>query len=125
MYCPTIEDAPLEESLTSSKKERDDIPSLGMTTPVSSINSDQTMADHIPKSDMMGSSIQEIEKSSSNSKGIDAIVNKLENLGRDMKKLKKNVHVILLACQTCEGGHLDKDCPLNEEVEEVKYGEFN
>ncbi|GKD61270.1 hypothetical protein Tco_1298779 [Tanacetum coccineum] len=42
-----------------------------------------------------------------------------------MKKLKKNVHVILLGCQTCEGAHLDKDCPLNEEVEEVKYGEFN
>ncbi|GKA68810.1 hypothetical protein Tco_0768727 [Tanacetum coccineum] len=31
-------------------------------------------------------------------------------------------------CQTCEGAHLDKDCPLNEEVkgmEEVKYGEFS
>ncbi|GJR80815.1 hypothetical protein Tco_0151600 [Tanacetum coccineum] len=30
-------------------------------------------------------------------------------------------------CQICEGPHLDKDCPLNEEVkqvEEVRYGEF-
>ncbi|GJU24869.1 hypothetical protein Tco_1163490 [Tanacetum coccineum] len=48
--------------------------------------------------------------------------------GRDMKKLKENVHAIQVGCQTCEGAHLDKDCPLNEEVkgmEEVKYGEFS
>ncbi|GJV00658.1 zinc knuckle CX2CX4HX4C containing protein [Tanacetum coccineum] len=60
--------------------------------------------------------------------GIAAIVNKLENLGRDMKKLKENSHAIQVGCQTCEGAHLDKDCPLNEEVkgmEEVKYGEFS
>ncbi|GJY79382.1 protein kinase-like domain, concanavalin A-like lectin/glucanase domain protein, partial [Tanacetum coccineum] len=66
-------------------------------------------------------------KSSRNSEGIAAIVNKLENLGRDMKKLKENVHAIQVGCQTCGGAHLDKDCPLNEEVksvEEVKYGEF-
>ncbi|GJW69145.1 hypothetical protein Tco_0123569 [Tanacetum coccineum] len=33
----------------------------------------------------------------------------------------------LVGCQICEGPHLDKDCPLNEEVkqvEEVRYGEF-
>nr|GEU29447.1 hypothetical protein [Tanacetum cinerariifolium] len=33
----------------------------------------------------------------------------------------------LVGCKICEGAHLDKDCPLNEEVkrvEEVKYGEF-
>ncbi|GJU19586.1 hypothetical protein Tco_1152928 [Tanacetum coccineum] len=32
-----------------------------------------------------------------------------------------------VGCQICEGPHLDKDCPLNEEVkqvEEVRYGEF-
>nr|GEZ96568.1 hypothetical protein [Tanacetum cinerariifolium] len=59
--------------------------------------------------------------------GIAAIRNQLENLGRDMTRLKKNVHAIQVGCQTCEGSHLDKDCPLNEEVkgiEEVKYGEF-
>ncbi|GJZ84871.1 reverse transcriptase domain-containing protein [Tanacetum coccineum] len=64
----------------------------------------------------------------SSSEGIAAIVNKLENLGRDMKKLKENVHAIQVGCQTCEGAHLDKDCPLNKEVkrmEEVKYGEFS
>ncbi|GKE38968.1 hypothetical protein Tco_1462373, partial [Tanacetum coccineum] len=71
---------------------------------------------------------------SSNSKGISAIVNKLENLGQDMKKLKENVHSIQVGCQICGGAHLDKDfplnkdCPLNKEVksvEEVKYGEFS
>ncbi|GJX79888.1 hypothetical protein Tco_0328037 [Tanacetum coccineum] len=33
----------------------------------------------------------------------------------------------LVGCQICEGPHLNKDCPLNEEVkqvEEVRYGEF-
>ncbi|GJY59465.1 hypothetical protein Tco_0459357 [Tanacetum coccineum] len=73
-----------------------------------------------------GSSSRNIERSS-NSEGIAAIVNKLENLGRDMKKLKENVHAIQVGCQSCEGAHLDKDCPLNEEVKvmkEVKYGEF-
>ncbi|GJR72991.1 hypothetical protein Tco_0085356 [Tanacetum coccineum] len=73
-----------------------------------------------------GSSSISIEGSSS--KGIVAIVNKLGNLGRDMKKLKENVHAIQVGCQTCEGAYLDKECPLNEEVngmEEVKYGEFS
>ncbi|GJZ75004.1 hypothetical protein Tco_0639469 [Tanacetum coccineum] len=59
--------------------------------------------------------------------GIAAIVNKLENLGRDMKKLKENVHAIQVGCQICGGAHLDKDCPLKEEVksvEEAIYGEF-
>nr|GEX96373.1 hypothetical protein [Tanacetum cinerariifolium] len=47
--------------------------------------------------------------------------------GRDMKKLKENIHAIQVWCQICEGPHLDKECPLNEEVkhvEEVNYGEF-
>ncbi|GKA78785.1 reverse transcriptase domain-containing protein [Tanacetum coccineum] len=44
-----------------------------------------------------------------------------------MKKLKENVHIIQVGCQLCGGAHLDKECPLNEEVksvEEVKYGDF-
>nr|GEY21539.1 hypothetical protein [Tanacetum cinerariifolium] len=56
-----------------------------------------------------------------------AIVSKLDNLGRDMKKLKENVHVIQVGCQICEGPHLNKEFPLNKEVkqvEEVKYDEF-
>ncbi|GJX20741.1 hypothetical protein Tco_0223418 [Tanacetum coccineum] len=44
-----------------------------------------------------------------------------------MKKLKESVHAIQVGCQICEEPHLDKDCPLNEEVKQVKevrYGEF-
>ncbi|GJT81261.1 putative reverse transcriptase domain-containing protein [Tanacetum coccineum] len=66
-------------------------------------------------------------RSSSNNDGLAALVNKLDNLGRDMNKLKESVHVIQVGCQICEGPHLDKDCPLNEEVKqvrEVRYGEF-
>ncbi|GJS44270.1 protein kinase-like domain, concanavalin A-like lectin/glucanase domain protein [Tanacetum coccineum] len=58
---------------------------------------------------------------------IAAIVNKLENLDRDMKKLKENVHAIQVGCQNCREAHLNKDCPLNEEIKsikEAKYGEF-
>ncbi|GJZ69342.1 hypothetical protein Tco_0632892 [Tanacetum coccineum] len=66
-------------------------------------------------------------RSSSSNDGLAALVNKLDNLGRDIKKLKESVHAIQVGCQICEGPHLDKDCPLNEEVklvEEVRYGEF-
>ncbi|GKE99457.1 hypothetical protein Tco_0022808 [Tanacetum coccineum] len=44
-----------------------------------------------------------------------------------MKKLKENVHAIQVRCQNCGGAHLDKDCPLKEElksIKEAKYGEF-
>ncbi|GKC74626.1 reverse transcriptase domain-containing protein [Tanacetum coccineum] len=73
-----------------------------------------------------GTTSRNIESNSSND-GLAALVNKLENLGRDMKKLKESVHAIQVGCQICEGPHLDKDCPLSEEVkqfEEVRYGEF-
>ncbi|GKA44104.1 hypothetical protein Tco_0736828 [Tanacetum coccineum] len=85
----------------------------------------QTMADHSQKWHDCSTS-RNIESSSSND-GLSALVNKLDNLGRDMKKLKENVHAIQVGCQICKGPNLDKDCPLNEEVkqiEEVRYGEF-
>ncbi|GKD28909.1 hypothetical protein Tco_1239687, partial [Tanacetum coccineum] len=94
-------------------------------TPAQALIAIQTMVDHSQKWHD-GSSSRNIE-SSSNSKGIAAIVNKLENLGRDMKKMKENVHAIQVGYQICGGAHLDKDCPLNDEVksvEEVKYREF-
>nr|GEV37383.1 hypothetical protein [Tanacetum cinerariifolium] len=75
----------------------------------------------------VGCSHAAIPSESSNSEGITAIVKKLENLGRDMKKLKENVHAIQVGCQICGGAHLDIDCPLNKEiksVEEVKFREF-
>ncbi|GJQ89393.1 putative reverse transcriptase domain-containing protein [Tanacetum coccineum] len=37
-----------------------------------------------------------------------------------MKKLKENVHTIQVGCQIRKGPHLDKDCPLNEEVKQVE-----
>ncbi|GKA24081.1 hypothetical protein Tco_0710114 [Tanacetum coccineum] len=63
----------------------------------------------------------------SNTKGIDAIVSKLDSLGRYMNKLKENVHAIQVGCQICGRAHLNQECPQNEEVKsvkEVKYGEF-
>ncbi|GKB20171.1 reverse transcriptase domain-containing protein [Tanacetum coccineum] len=65
--------------------------------------------------------------SNSDTDGLAVIISKLDNLGRDMKKLNENVHAIQVGCQICEEPHLDKECPLNEEVkrvEEVKYREF-
>ncbi|GJX74431.1 hypothetical protein Tco_0313026 [Tanacetum coccineum] len=66
-------------------------------------------------------------ESSGDSEGIAAIVSKLDSLGRDIKKLKENAHAIQVRCQNCGGAHLDKVCPLNEEVKsvkEAKYGEL-
>ncbi|GJV32128.1 retrovirus-related pol polyprotein from transposon TNT 1-94 [Tanacetum coccineum] len=85
----------------------------------------QTMDDHSQKWHD-GTTSRNIGSSSSKD-GLAALVNKLDNLGRDMKKLKESVHAIQVGCQICKGPHLDKDCPLNEEVkqvEEVRYGEF-
>nr|GEW85698.1 hypothetical protein [Tanacetum cinerariifolium] len=58
---------------------------------------------------------------SSNSEGIAAILNKIENLSRDMKKLKENVRAIQVGCQICGRAYLEE---VNS-VEEVKYGEFS
>ncbi|GJR82678.1 hypothetical protein Tco_0153463 [Tanacetum coccineum] len=66
-------------------------------------------------------------RSGSSSDGLVALVNTLDNLERDMKKLKESVHAIQVGCQIYKGPHLDKDCPLTKEVkqiEEVRYGEF-
>ncbi|GJZ54862.1 reverse transcriptase domain-containing protein [Tanacetum coccineum] len=82
-------------------------------TPVQALTTIQTMPDQSQKWHD-GSSSRNIE-SSSNSEGIAAIVNKLENLSRDMKKLKENVHAIQVGCQNYRGAHLDKDFPLREE----------
>ncbi|GKF67874.1 hypothetical protein Tco_0197553, partial [Tanacetum coccineum] len=80
-----------------------------------------------PKSGTDGSSSRKIN-SSSNYEGIADIVRKLDNLGRDMKKLKESVHAIQVGCQNFGGADLDKDYPLNEEVksvEEAKYLPFS
>nr|GEZ98665.1 hypothetical protein [Tanacetum cinerariifolium] len=100
-------------------------PILGMT-PAQALTSIQTITDHSQKWHN-GSSSKNVS-SSINSERITAIVSKLNSLGRDMKKLKENMHPIQVGCQTCGGAHLDKECPLIEEVkgvEEVKYREFS
>ncbi|GJT66937.1 DNA-directed DNA polymerase [Tanacetum coccineum] len=69
-----------------------------------------------------GSSSRNIGDNNSTNR-LAGIVSKIDNLGRDMKKLKENVHAIQVGCQICEGPHLDKEYPLNKEVkgvEEVK-----
>ncbi|GKE86554.1 hypothetical protein Tco_1560296 [Tanacetum coccineum] len=99
-------------------------PIPGMT-PAQALTAIQAMADHSQKwHDEMTS--RNIGSNSSND-GLAALENKLDNLGRDMKKLKESVHAIQVGCQIFEGPHLDKNCPLNEEVkqiEEVRYREF-
>ncbi|GKB91839.1 putative reverse transcriptase domain-containing protein [Tanacetum coccineum] len=62
--------------------------------------------------------------SSSSKDELVALVNKLDNLGKDMKKLKESVQAIQVGCQICKGPHLDKDCPLNEEVKHVEWSDM-
>ncbi|GJW52663.1 hypothetical protein Tco_0096748 [Tanacetum coccineum] len=69
---------------------------------------------------LTGAAKRNINSSSSNFEGIVAFVRKLDSLGGDMKKIKENVHVIQVGCQLYRGAHLDKECPLNEEVKSVE-----
>ncbi|GJW62545.1 hypothetical protein Tco_0111880 [Tanacetum coccineum] len=99
-------------------------PISGMT-PTQALTAIQTMADHSQKWHD-GTSSRNMSSSSDTDEHV-AVISKLDNLGRDMKKLKENVHAIHVRCEIYEGPHLDKECPLNEEVkqvDEVKYGEF-
>ncbi|GJZ89995.1 hypothetical protein Tco_0661922 [Tanacetum coccineum] len=93
--------------------------------PAEALTAIQTIVDHSQK--WHDSTTSRNIKSSSSNDGLAALVKKLDNLGRDLKKLKESVHTIQVGCQICEGLHLDKDFPLNEEVkqvEEVRCGEF-
>ncbi|GJU06150.1 hypothetical protein Tco_1122580 [Tanacetum coccineum] len=110
----------LKKSVTSSRKEmkhctkpgKGPIPAM---THAQALTTIKTMADHSQKWHDNSSS-RNIDNIST-TEGIDAIVSKLDSLDRDMKKLKENVHVIQVGWQLCGGAHLDKECPLNEEVE--------
>ncbi|GKB98545.1 hypothetical protein Tco_0984682 [Tanacetum coccineum] len=111
-YCPPSKSVKQLEEIRNFKQEGDETlyqtweryNDLLYKCPTHDTNSHQKWHD--------GTSSRNIE-GSSNSEGIAAIINKLETLGRDMKKLKENVHAIQVGCQICEGAHLDKDCPLN------------
>ncbi|GKA38860.1 hypothetical protein Tco_0731411 [Tanacetum coccineum] len=82
-------------------------PIPGMT-PGQALTAIQTMDDHSQKWHA-GSSNRNIDSSSSNSEGIAAIVSKLDSLGKDIKKLKENVHAIQVGCELCGGPYLDME----------------
>ncbi|GJW29991.1 hypothetical protein Tco_0046866 [Tanacetum coccineum] len=65
-----------------------------------------------------GSTSRKVSNGSSD--GIAAIANILDSLERDMKKLKENVHVIQVGCESCGGAHLDKECPLLENIKSIE-----
>nr|GEW35052.1 hypothetical protein [Tanacetum cinerariifolium] len=104
----------LKKSVTSSTKKTKHYTKLG----------NDVITFYIDAPLMTSITIRRNIKSSSNSKGIVAIVNKLENLGRDIKKLKENFHAIQVGCQYCGGAHLDKDYPLKEEVKSIKEAKY-
>ncbi|GJZ49426.1 ribonuclease H-like domain, reverse transcriptase, RNA-dependent DNA polymerase, partial [Tanacetum coccineum] len=59
--------------------------------------------------------------------GLAAIQAKLNNLGRDIKKVNEKIHVAQVGCELCKGPHYTKDCPLKEEgktIKEVFYTQF-
>ncbi|GJY21644.1 hypothetical protein Tco_0394210 [Tanacetum coccineum] len=98
-------------------------PITGMT-PVQALTVIQTMADHSQK--WHDGTTSRNVGSSSSSDGLAALVSKMDNLGRDMKKLKEIVYAIQVGCQICEGPHLGLRIVPTEEVkqvEEVRYGE--
>ncbi|GJT83456.1 zinc knuckle CX2CX4HX4C containing protein [Tanacetum coccineum] len=90
-------------------------------------NKNEDAHDHVDRVLNIGTSSRNTSSSSDTDRLV-AVISKLDNLGFDMKKLKENVYAIQVRCQICEGPHLDKECPLNEEVkqvDEVKYGRLD
>nr|GEU62889.1 hypothetical protein [Tanacetum cinerariifolium] len=56
-----------------------------------------------------------------------AIQAKLNNLGREIKKVNEKVYAAQVGCEQCKGPHYTKDCPLKEEgktLEEAYYTQF-
>ncbi|GJX08170.1 hypothetical protein Tco_0196102 [Tanacetum coccineum] len=100
----------LKRSITSSRKAMKHYTKLGKGIMTCFINDPLTTSIAIRRN----------IDSSSSSEGIAAIVSKLDSLGRDMKQLKEKVHAIQVGYQTCGGAHLDKECPLNEEVKKLR-----
>ncbi|GJY85451.1 hypothetical protein Tco_0499477 [Tanacetum coccineum] len=48
------------------------------------------------------------------SDGLAAIQAQLNNLGREIKKLKEKVYAAQVGCELCKGPHYTKDCPQKE-----------
>ncbi|GJX11232.1 7-deoxyloganetin glucosyltransferase-like protein [Tanacetum coccineum] len=67
--------------------------------------------------------------SNDSSAGIAVIINKIYKSSENQEERlrEENVHTIKVGCENCGGAHLNKECPLHEEVKsikEVKYGDF-
>ncbi|GKE73744.1 hypothetical protein Tco_1535785 [Tanacetum coccineum] len=58
--------------------------------------------------------------STKNSDGLAAIQAKLNNLGREIKKVNEKVYAAQVGCEQCKGPHYTKDCPLKEEGKTFK-----
>ncbi|GJZ44635.1 hypothetical protein Tco_0591890 [Tanacetum coccineum] len=61
------------------------------------------------------------------SNGLAAIQAQLNNLGREIKKVKEKVYAAQVRCELCKVPHYTKDCPLKEEgntLEEAYYTQF-
>ncbi|GKC51457.1 ribonuclease H-like domain, reverse transcriptase, RNA-dependent DNA polymerase, partial [Tanacetum coccineum] len=59
--------------------------------------------------------------------GLDAIQAQLNNLGREIKKVKEKVYAAQVGCELCKGPRYTKDCPLKEEgktLKEAYYTQF-
>ncbi|GJX51664.1 hypothetical protein Tco_0278509 [Tanacetum coccineum] len=75
--------------------------------PAEALTAIQTIADHSQKWHD-GTTSRNIGSNSSMD-GLAALVNKLDNLGRDMKRIKESVHAIQVGCQICKAPHLDNN----------------
>ncbi|GJT98900.1 hypothetical protein Tco_1094418 [Tanacetum coccineum] len=53
--------------------------------------------------------------SSDTSNGLAAIQAQLNNLGREIKKVNEKVYAAQVGCESCNGPHYSKDCPVKEE----------
>ena len=93
-------------------------------TPVRAIDSIQDLASHSLKWHDEGNHGHTEE----NIEGMNALTNKFGNLGREIKKIKENIHSLQINREACKGVHRTQKCPLKEEVkrvEGVKYGNVN
>ncbi|GJV91204.1 hypothetical protein Tco_1539017 [Tanacetum coccineum] len=66
-------------------------------------------------------------RSTKTSKGLAAIQAQLNNLRREIKKVKEKVYAAQVGCEQCKGPHYTKDCLLKEEgktLEEAYYTQF-
>ncbi|GKE20254.1 DNA-directed DNA polymerase [Tanacetum coccineum] len=66
-------------------------------------------------------------RSTKTSDGLAAIQAKLNNLGREIKKVNEKVYAAQVGCEQCKGPHYTKDCPQKEEgktLEEAYYTQF-